>query len=87
VSQEHCPYFERCYPCNDGYECVTQEEIDAWEREHGPFDSNKSLAGIPYNHDLKPGEKGPIEWRIGYTLNRRSSPPRRLDGPVLRIVL
>jgi hypothetical protein len=86
VSQEHCPYFERCYPCNDGYECVTREEIDAWEREHGPFDMEKSTAGIAYNHDLKPGEKGPIELRIAYTVNRRHRPPRFLpDWPARHI--
>jgi hypothetical protein len=78
MSQDYCPIFGRCIPCNDGYECVTQEEIDAWERENGKFYFTPVGGGwqsdsvtSAYNHDLKPGEKGPIDIRIGYTLMRR----------------
>ena len=75
---EFCPALHHCIGCNEGYECVDLATIQAWEPEHGKFDWSKASAAYV---DVAPGEKGPIEWRIGYTLNRRDpNQPRRISA-------
>ena len=86
-----CPALGICIGCNHGYECVRQDEIDAWEKTHGKFNFqnvgggwiSKSLDGVPYNYDLKFNEMGPIEHRIGYTLYRCVAPEWQTKGDLL----